>query len=791
MSDVIPTVAGQSVPIAAPAANLRTSFHRVDARTFAGYVVCEADLNQRFVVELLIDGVPVDVTRAAEYHQVLAGVGDGCYGFSFALFDNVLADNSVIETRLANTGTPVGEPIHVGRDDQVQSPEQKKGDVTWLGGLRFTGWVERREIGTAYVNALVDGELVAQAHNWRWHHIGKSREDARVAPAFDLHLSTRFADGRVRRVRFVDETGTDLPGTPVTCVAFDEGLGEAIARLGLVETEQLRGELFDLLVPSSYPLSDYRRWAERFPRPPATPTENPRTVAVVLIGDADPEPSAQSLELQTEHPWTAAALPTVQGSVDFDPAALREFLEGDAAASEIIVFALAGMTFHPGAIATLVAAFAQREQASLVYADLLLRGDQDHNWLLAFPAFDYERMLEQGYGAYLFAARRSGVERALAAAATNPFRVFNAIADGPEAAGFVVHVPGALGILPSLDPTSSASALAQAATEHLNARGIAARVRASTGETFPAAWVSRQIERPSVSIIIPTRNRLELLRRCLQTIAPACSRGETEIIVVDNDSSEPGMLDFLAAIDSRSTRVLRVPGPFNFARLNNIAVRSACGEFVCLLNNDIEAINEIWLDEMLSRCAEPDVGAVGALLAWPSGVVQHGGVVLGSSLAASHAFKDRLRDDPGYTDLLRIAHECSAVTAACLLTRRADYEQVDGFDEINFPINFNDVDYCLKLRVLGKRIVFTPHAQLLHLESASRGQDRGTDRAARFERELRILRARWLHVLIEDPFYSPLLSLDSVPFAALAWPPRTFAPRVVERPAPVQIPPGM
>ena len=213
MSDVIPTVAGQSVPIAAPAANLRTSFHRVDTRTFVGYVVCEADLNQRFVVELLIDGVPVDVTQAAEYHQVLAGVGDGCYGFSFALLDNALADNSVIEARLANTGTPVGEPIHVGRDDQVRSPERRKGDVTWLGGLRFTGWVEPREIGTAYVNALVDGELVAQAHNWRWHHIGKSREDARVAPAFDLHLPTRFADGRVRHVRFVDETGTDLPGS--------------------------------------------------------------------------------------------------------------------------------------------------------------------------------------------------------------------------------------------------------------------------------------------------------------------------------------------------------------------------------------------------------------------------------------------------------------------------------------------------------------------------------------------------------------------------------------------------
>jgi hypothetical protein len=642
VSEATHKLADEDVPTSAPTADLRTAFHRIDTRTFAGYVVRDADPNQRFVVELLIDGIPIDVVQATEYHQALAGIGDGCYGFSFAPVGDELADHSVVEARLANLGTPVGKPIHIQRGDQAQSPEQTKGDVHWLGGLRFTGWIDRPDIGTAYVNALVDGELVAQAHNWRWHHIGKSREDARVAPAFDMHLPTRFADGRVRRVRFVDETGNDLPGSPVTCVAFDEGLGEAIARLGLVETEQLRGELFDLLVPSSYPLSDYRRWSQRFPRPLPEVPESAQTVAVVLVGDGDPEPTAQSLETQTEYPWTAAALPTVESSYDFDPAALREFLEGDGAACDVVVFAVAGLTFQPGAIASLIAAFTQVAHASVAYGDLLIRGDRDHNWLIALPAFDYERMLEQGYGAYLFAAQRSGVERALAAGATNLFRLFNAIADNPEAAGSTVHVPGGLGTLPALDRASAASALAQATTEHLSARGIEAELQSSPGEIFPAVRVGRVAERSAVSIIIPTRNRLELLRRCLQTIAPASKQGGAEIIVVDNDSSEPAMLDFLAAIDGRSAHVLRVPGPFNFAKLNNIAVRSARGEFVCLLNNDVEAIDDTWLDEMLSRCSEPDVGAVGALLTWPSGVIQHGGVVLGSNLAASHAFKDRL-----------------------------------------------------------------------------------------------------------------------------------------------------
>jgi hypothetical protein len=147
--------------------------------------------------------------------------------------------------------------------------------------------------------------------------------------------------------------------------------------------------------------------------------------------------------------------------------------------------------------------------------------------------------------------------------------------------------------------------------------------------------------------------------------------------------------------------------------------------------------------------------------------------VLGPNFAATHAFNDRTSNDPGYADLLRVAHECSAVTAACLLTRRTDYLGLGGMDEVRLTVSFNDVDYCLRLREAGKRIVFTPHAKLIHLESASRGQDR----AARFARELQVLRSRWGQVLIDDPYYNPTLSLDAVPFSALAWPPRNMKAR--------------
>jgi GT2 family glycosyltransferase len=193
---------------------------------------------------------------------------------------------------------------------------------------------------------------------------------------------------------------------------------------------------------------------------------------------------------------------------------------------------------------------------------------------------------------------------------------------------------------------------------------------------------------------------------------------------------------------------------------------------------------------MLGRMVAGDVGAVGALLVWPSKVVQHAGVVLGPGFAAAPAFSDRIENDPGYGDLLRVAHECSAVSAACLLTWRHDYLKVGGMDELHFPGKFKDVDYCLKLRALGKRIVFTPHAKLVHFDDGSRDVDRDSDARARHARELQNLRAKWGKALATDPYYSPMLSLDAFPFSALAWPPRAMGLRLNDLPEPSDVPPG-
>jgi GT2 family glycosyltransferase len=353
----------------------------------------------------------------------------------------------------------------------------------------------------------------------------------------------------------------------------------------------------------------------------------------------------------------------------------------------------------------------------------------------------------------------------------------------------VVHIPGAMATIPLASTTADRTLLETASKGHLAERGIAAKTAEMASALFPTIHIAREIPQATTTIIIPVRNRLELLQTCLRSIAPVVG-GRVDLMIVDNGSDDSKMLSYLRRLGDENISVISVPGPFNFAHLNNVAAEQSRGDFLCLLNNDVVALDNKWLGEMLSRIGKDNVAAVGALLLWPSGVIQHGGTVLGPSFAATHAFSDRLHDDPGYTEMLLAAHERSAVTAACMLTRRSDYLDVGGMDAVHFPVNFNDVDYCLRLREKGKRIVLTPHARLYHYESASRGHDETADKAGRFSRELTCLRSRWGNSLLEDAYYSPVLSLDPTPFSGLAWPPRDRRARINRLPQARDLPKG-
>ena len=280
---------------------------------------------------------------------------------------------------------------------------------------------------------------------------------------------------------------------------------------------------------------------------------------------------------------------------------------------------------------------------------------------------------------------------------------------------------------------------------------------------------------PLVSIVIPTRNALVLVRQCIDSIQAKTHYPRYEIIVVDNGSDDPETLEYLQALAERpNIRVLRDDHEFNYAALNNAAVAIANGELVALVNNDIEVLAPDWLSEMVSLALQPDVGAVGARLWYPDMTLQHGGVVLGVGGTAAHAHKGLPEGLNGYAGRAALIQSFSAVTAACLLVRKSIYLQAGGLDEHNLPVAFNDVDFCLRLREMGLRNVWTPYAELIHHESATRGRDISTKKRERFEREAAYMRNRWGDLLRSDPAYSPNLRIDLEDFV-YAFPPRVKA----------------
>jgi GT2 family glycosyltransferase len=266
---------------------------------------------------------------------------------------------------------------------------------------------------------------------------------------------------------------------------------------------------------------------------------------------------------------------------------------------------------------------------------------------------------------------------------------------------------------------------------------------------------------PLVSVIIPTRDREDLLRCCLSSLEQySDGNPPTEIILIDNGSREPRTLAYLASLEDQAhIRVLRRPGVFNYAALNNEAVALARGEVVALLNNDIEATHPGWLGVMTAQALRPEIGAVGAKLLFDDGTIQHGGVLLGIGGIAGHAHKYVPADSDGYQLRLRLAHNISAVTGAALVIRRAVFEEVHGFDANHLAVNYNDVDLCLRLMAAGYRNLFCPDAVLIHHESKTRGVPTEAGPYAQWQAERQIMIERWGDLLCNDPHYSPHLSL--------------------------------
>nr|WP_301011612.1 glycosyltransferase family 2 protein [Halomonas sp.] len=272
---------------------------------------------------------------------------------------------------------------------------------------------------------------------------------------------------------------------------------------------------------------------------------------------------------------------------------------------------------------------------------------------------------------------------------------------------------------------------------------------------------------PLVSLLVPTRDGVEILKPCVDAILERTDYRHFELLILDNQSSCSKTLAYMAEVEKRDSRVkvLRWNHDFNYSAINNFGAKHSKGDIIGLINNDVEPIDGEWLTEMVSQASRPEVGCVGAKLYYPNGTIQHGGVVLGVGGVAGHAHRFFQHNEEGYAGRLQLVQNLTAVTAACLLLRREVFEKVGGLNEPDLAVAYNDVDLCLKVHELGLRNLWTPYAELYHHESISRGADDTPKKRARALKEARYMRKQWGPLLDKDPAYNPNLTLAHEDFS--------------------------
>ncbi|MDB5582220.1 MAG: hypothetical protein JWR80_7396 [Bradyrhizobium sp.] len=401
------------------------------------------------------------------------------------------------------------------------------------------------------------------------------------------------------------------------------------------------------------------------------------------------------------------------------------------------------------------------------------------------PHWSPELFYGQNYLNHLSVYKRSAVER------VGGFRVgFEGSQDYDlalrviaETRAPIVHIPYVLyhwrifdgaGTMSSTNLRKATEAARRALTDYFSGLGETVAVNDVMGSFHrimrpdPAVW-------PKVSVIVPTRDYLDVLRVAIDGLERATDYPDLEIIIADNESTKPETLAFFSEVQKRRIRVIECKGTFNYSAINNKAITVSTGEYVLLLNNDISMIDAGWLKEMVRYFADPEVAIVGPKLLYPDGTLQHAGVVLGIGGVAGHRYARFPGDETGDFGRLALAQDIGAVTGACLLIRRAIFNEVGGLDADNLAVAFNDIDLCMRVRAAGYRIIWTPFAVLEHHESKSRGLDISGEKQERFQHESRFMRKKWGNRLLSDPFYNPNLSLDTT-MPALARPPRLRKP---------------
>lgn len=418
------------------------------------------------------------------------------------------------------------------------------------------------------------------------------------------------------------------------------------------------------------------------------------------------------------------------------------------------------------------------QDADFVYTDeMVFQGTIDHPTFIHLkPDFSIDMLRSQNYICHLsvFSAE---LQRKVGdfSEQHNGSQDYDLILRLTEQAKRIVHIPkilyywrnheGSVASDVSVKPYCMESAK-RAISDHLERMHLKGEVVDS--KILSTYKVNYKIEGdPLVSILIPSKDHVDDLEICVSSILERSEYYHYEIIIIENNSEELQTFDYYEGLKKRDSRIRVIywDGPFNYSAINNFGASEAKGEYLLLLNNDVEVITPRWIQEMLMFAQRKDVGAVGAMLYYPDDTIQHAGVVIGLGGGAGHSHKGFPRGSSGYVHRLTIAQNYSACTAACLMVSRDAWNAVQGLDE-KFAVAFNDVDFCLRLREAGYLIVFTPYAELYHYESKSRGYEETVEKRARFGREKQLLQSRWRNLMLEgDPYYNPNLTLDREDFS--------------------------
>lgn len=411
----------------------------------------------------------------------------------------------------------------------------------------------------------------------------------------------------------------------------------------------------------------------------------------------------------------------------------------------------------PNALYEIAKAVNEHPDAEVIYTDedKVTTDLKEHFQPHLKPDFNLDLLRSNNYICHFFVASRDLIKRVGGFRPEfNGAQDYDLILRCTEQAKQIVHIPKILyhwrvhKASTADNPASKMYAFdagKRAIEEHL----VRCRTKGTVQHTKDLGFYRVKYEvcgEPLVSLIIPNKDQSEALKKCLDSIREKTSYRNYEIIIVENNSEEPETFAFYKKIAGEKIKIVTWEGEFNYSAINNFGVRHARGDYLLLLNNDVEIINGDWLTEMLSHCQRKEVGIVGAKLYYPDNTIQHAGIIIGIGGVAGSVFVGLPRAFSGYLHKASIQLDLSAVTAACMLVKRSVFEQVGGLEE-KLKVAFNDVDFCLRVREKGYLVVYDPYAELYHYESKTRGAEDTKEKIRRFQTEIEYMRSHWIGLL--------------------------------------------